>query len=577
MPSAHVSCQVHGRSDSSHGSSSAAGAAAYRSRDEIFIRELGRTRDYSNRDDLVHHTMMTPESLPDQGEWFNSHAEFWNRVDEVETRSDAQLFRELKIGLPRELGAEANAELMEEFIEANFTSEGMVAQGNIHAESPTGNIDGHIMLSLRPVEETEDGEYEFGNKERSWNRQSLVSEWREDWARRANKKLIENGAVDDPSDLVDTRSLTDRYGLDDDEIDRLRETYGINSFEKLHLGSQAYRNDDVAEKKQAHNEAIDRVIREENFEPQPSEDLLPEGTSWDRLFRDPEPKDEADRLKPTTYDPVTGPSVEPTGRPVGPDPVMEPSPESMGIEPPEPITFSEDDVRTHLSKIYDHNRRRCNELEDRIADLTETIESSRESIERLEEAEDRFAKYESLVSEYETVRKKLDETGFLETVKGDFGFGLRPEAIEKWESVIDEAPTVVKQLAESWPPEGTGPIRDAINHVKKNHEIGLKDHRETLESAQSELPELQSKLENRREWRDRSRSILEEHGHTPDGYRPVASDQDNELVRDDSLSIRSGTDIPVPGGEDDVDAPDDSTHRDEPDQTGGPPVPDPEV
>jgi Ti-type conjugative transfer relaxase TraA len=82
---------------------------------------------------------------------------FWNRVEDFEKRSDAQLAKDVTIALPIELSAEQNIELVRDFVARHITANGMVADWVFH-DAP-GNPHIHLMTTLRPL--AEDG---FGPK-----------------------------------------------------------------------------------------------------------------------------------------------------------------------------------------------------------------------------------------------------------------------------------------------------------------------------------------------------------------------------------------------------------------------------
>ena len=50
----------------------------------------------------------------------------WNKVEIAEKNSNAQLKRQLIIGLPKKLSLSKNKNLVEKFIKENLTSQGMI-------------------------------------------------------------------------------------------------------------------------------------------------------------------------------------------------------------------------------------------------------------------------------------------------------------------------------------------------------------------------------------------------------------------------------------------------------------------
>lgn len=139
-------------------------SAAYRHCTKMEYEREARTIDYSRKQGLLHEEFVIPADAP---EWLKSmiadrsvsgaSEAFWNRVEEFEKRSDAQLAKDVTIALPIELSAEQNIELVRDFVAQHITSQGMVADWVFH-DAP-GNPHVHLMTTLRPL--SEDG---FGSK-----------------------------------------------------------------------------------------------------------------------------------------------------------------------------------------------------------------------------------------------------------------------------------------------------------------------------------------------------------------------------------------------------------------------------
>lgn len=139
-------------------------SAAYRHCAKMEYEREARTIDYTRKQGLLHEAFVIPADAP---EWLRSmiadrsvsgaSEAFWNRVEEFEKRSDAQLAKDVTIALPLELSAEQNIELVQDFVAQHITSQGMVADWVFH-DAP-GNPHIHLMTTLRPL--IEDG---FGSK-----------------------------------------------------------------------------------------------------------------------------------------------------------------------------------------------------------------------------------------------------------------------------------------------------------------------------------------------------------------------------------------------------------------------------
>ena len=143
---------------------SAVAAAAYRHCARMEHEGEGRVIDYSRKPGMIHEEFVLP---PDAPSWARAMiadrsvagaAEaFWNRVENFEKRTDAQLAKEFILALPVELGTAQNIALMRAFVSEQVLARGIVADWVYH-DGP-GNPHVHLMTSLRPL--TEDG---FGAK-----------------------------------------------------------------------------------------------------------------------------------------------------------------------------------------------------------------------------------------------------------------------------------------------------------------------------------------------------------------------------------------------------------------------------
>jgi ATP-dependent exoDNAse (exonuclease V) alpha subunit len=200
MAQYRLAAQVIGRS----AGRSATAAAAYRAGVRIVDERTGLVHDYTRREGVVHAEIVTPENAPD---WMADRAALWNAVEAVEKRRDAQLARELQLSLPHELSADQRVELVRSFLRETFASEGMIADFAIHAPDRDGdarNHHAHVLLTMRDLM----GEG-FGKKNRDWNDDSRLQEWRAAWAAHQNRAFERLGIAA----RVDHRSLEDQ-GID---------------------------------------------------------------------------------------------------------------------------------------------------------------------------------------------------------------------------------------------------------------------------------------------------------------------------------------------------------------------------
>jgi hypothetical protein len=200
------------------GGQSVVAAAAYRAGETLHDERTGEIKDYSRRAWSVLYTrILTPENAP---AWMRDRQRLWNGVEQREDfstkRSTAQLARSLELSLPHELTHEQHVQLVCDFVKAEFVDRGMIADIAIHAPPYRGdgtNHHAHILLTMRAI----DDEGVFGNKNRAWNKDELLEEWRERWADYQNRAL-------------------EKYGFDACVDHRTLEDQGIDREPTIHLG-----------------------------------------------------------------------------------------------------------------------------------------------------------------------------------------------------------------------------------------------------------------------------------------------------------------------------------------------------
>ena len=88
----------------------------------------------------------------DAPEWAQDRNRLWNEAERAETRKDAQLAREIEVGLPHELTAEQRRWLVQDFVREQFVRKGYAVDVAIHApdkESDARNYHAHILIAER--------------------------------------------------------------------------------------------------------------------------------------------------------------------------------------------------------------------------------------------------------------------------------------------------------------------------------------------------------------------------------------------------------------------------------------------
>jgi len=140
----HLEAKVVGRG----AGRSAVAASAYLSCSRLYNDYDGIQHDYTKKQGLVWQEVFLPEYAPQ--EW-QDREKLWNAVEEVETAKDSRLAREFVVALPIELSREEQIELLQEFIQEQFLSDGMCADAAIH-DTDGHNPHAHILLTVRPLD-----------------------------------------------------------------------------------------------------------------------------------------------------------------------------------------------------------------------------------------------------------------------------------------------------------------------------------------------------------------------------------------------------------------------------------------
>lgn len=241
---------------------SAVGASAYRSGEILKNDYDGITHDFTRKRGIVHTEILLPPHAPPD---FADRSTLWNAVEKIEKAKNSQLAREIEVALPVELDREKQIQLVREYVQDNFVSDGMCADIAIH-DKKNGNPHAHIMLTTRPLEQS--GEWGAKSKKEyildkngqriklkngsfktrkvdltDWNDKDKAELWRQAWADVTNKYL----AGQNIPQRIDHRSY---------------ERQGVEQIPTVHMGvaaTQMERRGIVTEKG-----GKNRLIREQN-------------------------------------------------------------------------------------------------------------------------------------------------------------------------------------------------------------------------------------------------------------------------------------------------------------------------
>ena len=291
--------QVIGRS----AGRSATAAAAYRSGEEVRDERTGRVHDYTGKSDIYGSEILLPEGAPER---LGDRVVLWNEVELGEKRKDAQLSREVMIALPAELSHDQKEALAREYVQAEFVSQGMIADIGYH-DFESHNPHAHIMLTMRSVDE--DG---FGKKQREWNKRQAIERHRQAWEEYANRALEQAGF----DERVDHRSL---------------EAQGIEREPQIHLGAKVMEMESRGVRTRVGDESrriieVNRDIDQREAQRGKvqveiaAEQVQPETYILPDFFYSSESENEAKQTEPVQpVEPFTVPIEQPLAKPSVPD------------------------------------------------------------------------------------------------------------------------------------------------------------------------------------------------------------------------------------------------------------------
>lgn len=140
---------------------------------------------YHRRSDVLYYKVYQPVHAPPG---YHNLQHLCNEIDRAEKRCDARTAREFKCSLPNELSAQELIRIVSEYIDANFTSQGLSAIAAIHEgrnklDPSKNNPHVHIIVPTRVV-----GPDGFSTKkDREHDKRKYIPLWREQWAEVQNR------------------------------------------------------------------------------------------------------------------------------------------------------------------------------------------------------------------------------------------------------------------------------------------------------------------------------------------------------------------------------------------------------
>lgn len=125
--------------------------ASYRSDDALFSERTNEKIKFRNHSVQPESFILTPENIPD---WATDRETLWNQVDKIEKKNtktkSPRLATEVLLSLPNDLERNVQRELVNNFVNDEFISRGMIADVSIHRDD-INNPHAHILLTIRPL------------------------------------------------------------------------------------------------------------------------------------------------------------------------------------------------------------------------------------------------------------------------------------------------------------------------------------------------------------------------------------------------------------------------------------------
>ena len=208
----------------------AVASSAYMSGEKLYDERLGRTFNYTNKEEVIYTEVILPDNAP--RELYDRQA-LWNEVEKVQNKSNSRYARQFDMALPIELSTKEQIELAKRYVKKNFVDKGMVADFAIHEKE--GNLHMHVMCTVRgfnkngtwakmekkvyardkngdKIPEIDSktgmqkvrvrkgkGEEKLWKrvtvKSNDWNSREQLISWRENWAKTCNEYLEEKDKI----------------------------------------------------------------------------------------------------------------------------------------------------------------------------------------------------------------------------------------------------------------------------------------------------------------------------------------------------------------------------------------------
>ncbi|MCX4084182.1 MobA/MobL family protein [Rickettsia hoogstraalii] len=122
----------------------------YKTIDPESGEKISITYDFTKKQGVVFSKIFVPEGFEDVV-WLQDREQLWNVAEVREKRETARTAAQIEFSLPKEVSQAENIRLVEEYVQKNIVSRGIVCDVNIHYDNPD-NPHVHIQYLTRRLE-----------------------------------------------------------------------------------------------------------------------------------------------------------------------------------------------------------------------------------------------------------------------------------------------------------------------------------------------------------------------------------------------------------------------------------------
>ncbi|MDR3765852.1 MAG: MobA/MobL family protein [Butyricicoccus sp.] len=131
------------------GSTSCA-SLSYISGQAVKDERLDTTFNYGRKERVEVTGTIIPDSAPRE---YQNPVVLFNAIEKYETAENARTAKKIEVALPRELTAEQQQRIVEQYIQSNLTAKGYACTYAIHTDKDNNNPHAHILVANRQIDE----------------------------------------------------------------------------------------------------------------------------------------------------------------------------------------------------------------------------------------------------------------------------------------------------------------------------------------------------------------------------------------------------------------------------------------